>query len=167
MSLFLSPMASKYIIDNLVDIKRIDKLYFSILLFFVSCLIQPILSFFKNIIFLGISESITYSLRGNIFEFILKAEMNFFSQIKQGEIVSRIINDCEMFSGFITNFFVDYVKNILSIMIALLGMFFLSSKLTIVVVAMLGIFIIIINRSSRFFYKVVVNQTKKAWMIYV
>lgn len=160
MSLFLSPMASKYIIDNLVDIKSIDKLSFSILLFFVSCLIQPILSFCKNIIFLGISESITYSLRGNIFEFILNAEINFFSKIKQGEIVSRIMNDCEMFSGFITNFFVDYVKNILSIMIVLLGMFYLSSNLTIVVVAMLGIFIIIINRSSRFFIKLSLTKQK-------
>ena len=153
LSLFMSPIASKYIIDNLTDIKNIENLYFGILLFFITCIIQPIIGFLKDIIFLKISENITYSLRRNLFKSILNAEMDFFFRIKQGEIVSRIINDCEMFSGFITNFFVNYVKNILTIILALSGMFYLSKKITITVVIIISIFITVTSITSRIFIK--------------
>lgn len=146
-------MASKYIIDNLSNIKSMNKLYFSIFLFFLSCIIQPILSFLKDTIFFKISENITYSLRENIFNFLLRSENNLLAEIKQGEITSRIVNDCEMFSNFITNFFVNYAKNILTIIIATLGMMYLSIKITITTILMTSLFIIIINYASKCFIK--------------
>ncbi|KNF07555.1 ABC-type multidrug transport system, ATPase and permease component [Gottschalkia purinilytica] len=127
---FLSPLASKYLIDNVIQVKNITNLYFGIMVFFVISFIQPIVGFFKDVIFLNISENITYDIRNDVFNSVLNSPIDFFSKNKKGEIVSRIINDCQILGEFITNFLVVYIKNILSIIVILIGMFYLSPKIT-------------------------------------
>jgi ABC-type bacteriocin/lantibiotic exporter with double-glycine peptidase domain len=159
-SVSLQPLATKYLIDNVIDNININKLYIGIILFFIICITQPILSFFKDKFFLIVSENITYRIRKNVFNSILHTSINFFSKHKKGEILSRILNDCQSFSDFITNFFVIYIKNLLSILVALISMFYLSYKISILVLIILLFLMFITYKLSNFFKKLSLNKQR-------
>lgn len=149
-TVFVTPMASKYIIDNVMT-KQKHILYYGILIFFVSCILQPILGLLKDYIFLNVSENIIFDIREKVFNSVLYANMEFFSTTKKGQIISRILNDCQAFGDFITNVFIIYIKDILSIIMVLVGMFYLSFKITSISLLMLIGFMLIISKISSSF----------------
>lgn len=150
-SVFITPLASKYIIDNVVNSEQDNNLYNVIFIFFISCILQPVLGLIKDFIFLNISENIIYNIREKMFRCILYAEMKFFLNTKKGEIVSRVLNDCQMFGTFISNIFITYIKDILFIFMIVIGMFYLSFKITIISLSMLILFIFLIKKSGKVF----------------
>lgn len=142
-AIFISPIVSRYLIDDVMPSKSMYKLTVGIAIFFVGCIGQPVFGYVKNRIFTYVSEKTTVSLRENMFNKMIDAPLSFFDQSNMGAIVSRISNDGRSVSDFITNFFVVFLKNIILIVIILVGMFLLSVKMTAVIVILFGIYFVI------------------------
>ncbi len=150
---FGSPIVSKYLIDEVIPTNTINKLYIGLGIFFIVCVSQPLIGYFKDILFLNITESVTYDIRERLFSKIINAPMKFFDSINKGDIVSRVINDGRSASQFITNFFVIFIKNILMIAVIAIGMLYLSIKLTVIVGVLFLIFFLINWLISKKFNK--------------
>jgi len=142
-AIFLSPIVSKYLIDDVMPSKSMEKLIVGILIFFFGCIGQPVFGYLKNRIFMRVSEKTTVSFRENMFNKVMDAPLKFFDESNMGAIVSRISNDGRSVSEFITNFFVVFLKNIILIVIILAGMFLLSVKMTLFVILLFGIYFFI------------------------
>lgn|GEM_PF-693428 len=125
-----TPMITKYLIDNIILKKTTGNLYLGLGLLFLACIIEPIAGYFKDLIFLNISENITLNIRRRLFLKVINASLKFFSNTKKGEIISRIVNDGRGASEFITNFFVVFLKDIVFVIVAFAGMLYLSVMIT-------------------------------------
>lgn len=150
-SVFASTMVSKYLIDEVIVSKSSTKMLTGMIIFLLGCLGQPVFGYFKNRIFMRISEDIVRDYRVRMFEKVLKAPIQFFENNKNGEVVSRICNDGISVSDFLTNFFVVFVKNIVLIFMILVGMFLMSPMLTGIVAVLYVVYAILNYRMSREF----------------
>ncbi|EJO5347410.1 ABC transporter ATP-binding protein [Clostridium botulinum] len=150
-AVFISPMASRYLIDNVIPSKSITNLKIGILIFFVGCICQPIFGYLKNRVFMRISENITIMFREKMFNKVIDAPMEFFDGCSNGGIVSRISNDGRSVSEFITNFFVVVVKNIVLIIMIIIGMLMLSKEITLMVIFLYVIYFSVNFKISRKF----------------
>lgn len=142
-AIFISPIVSKYLIDDVMPSKSMYKLTVGILIFFFGCIGQPIFGYIKNRIFMKISEKTTVSLRENMFNKMVDAPLTFFDENNMGAIVSRISNDGRSISDFITNFFVVFLKNIVLILIILAGMLLLSARMTLFIIILFSVYFVI------------------------
>ncbi|EJP6473186.1 ABC transporter ATP-binding protein [Clostridium botulinum] len=150
-AIFISPMASRYLVDTVIPSNSINKLKIGILIFFGGCICQPIFGYLKNRVFMGISENITIMFREKMFNKVIDAPMEFFDGGSNGAIVSRISNDGRSVSEFITNFFVVVVKNIVLIIMIIVGMIILSKEITFMVIFLYAIYFFINWKISRKF----------------
>ncbi len=131
---FASPYISKYMIDSVLPSKSYEMLLQGILIFLGVCILQPIVGYFKNTLFIRLSEKISHNLRTEIFESLMKTEYESLHDTQKGILISRILHDTENVGGFITSFFVSTLKNILIIVFIISAMLYLSLSITIVVI---------------------------------
>ncbi|QSF44232.1 ABC transporter ATP-binding protein [Paenibacillus tianjinensis] len=151
LAVFSSPLVSQYLVDEVIPTESMHKLYFGIFLFTLVCVMQPVFGYFKDIIFLHISESITLGIRNTMFEKVIYAPISFFEQAKKGEIISRILSDGRAASDFITNFFVLIIKNLLLIILVIGGMFYISPVITLIILLMVVCFLFLNWKIGRRF----------------
>ncbi|WP_069650317.1 ABC transporter ATP-binding protein [Caloranaerobacter ferrireducens] len=157
---FAAPIVSRYLIDEVLPSNSINKVYYGLAIFFVVCISQPITGYFKNLLFMKISESITFHLRRDMFTRIMYAPLKFFNKAKKGAIVSRIIDDSRNASNFITNLFIVIIKNIILVIIILGGMFYLSITITSIVLVISTLFLIFNFYLSKKFRKISLEVRK-------
>ena len=130
LAVFAAPMVSKYLIDEVLHTNSREKVYYGVGIFFAVCALQPIVGYFKDILFLNITENITFTIRERLFSKVIKAPLKFFDNTNRGDILSRIINDGRGASSFVTNLFVVFIKDVLLIIMILIGMIYLSPIIT-------------------------------------
>lgn len=146
-----APLVSQYLIDVVLKLNSTEKLYAGLGIFFIVCVSQPIVGYFKDILFMNITENVTLKIRQKLFSKIINAPMSFFDVTKKGEILSRIINDGRAVSQFITNIFVVLLKNVITIAVILATMLYKSTTLTLIVIGLFTIFFIVnLTLSKRF-----------------
>lgn len=141
-SVLFAPFVSKYLLDDVLVVKNFNELTLWLLLFLLSCLLQPISGYIKNYVFFDISEKITFSIRQDILSNVLLAPMSFLDKTSKGVIVSRVLNDCQNISEFISNIFSIIIKNIVLFSFALVAMFILSWQISILILFLLGFYMI-------------------------
>ncbi len=134
-TVFLIPKASQYLIDDVIPSNSYDTLYIGVAIFIMICLLQPIIGYFKDKLFLIISETVTYDIRKVIFKNILYSDFEFFSKVKGGDLISIVMNDCRIASDFISKIFANILKNILMIIMIFIEMLMISYKITLSILA--------------------------------
>lgn len=137
-SILFTPFVSKYLLDNVLVVKNFNELPLWLLLFLVSCLLQPISGYIKNHIFFSISEKITFSIRRDMLTNVLHAPMPFLDKTSNGIVISRILNNGQNISEFISNIFVVLIKNAVLLTFALVTMFILSLQISLLIFILLG-----------------------------
>jgi ABC-type multidrug transport system fused ATPase/permease subunit len=150
-AVFAAPIVSKYLIDDVLPSRSKIKLYYGLAIFFLICLLQPFAGYLKDIIFLNISENITYSIRKDLFSKTIQAPLRFFDLTPKGEIMSRVLNDGRSSSEFVTHLFVVVAKNILLLAMILGGMLYLSVSITFAALLTFALFLFINARLGRKF----------------
>ena len=156
----ITPLISQYLIDGVIQNKSINYLMNIIIIFVFICLIQPVIGYFKDIIFLKTSELITYNLREKMVNKILFSSFSFFYDKKKGEIISKILNDCQLIGNFLTDFFVVYITNIVTIVIISIGMLYLSAKMTIIILIFIILIGLYVNKQGRKFKQLSLERQK-------
>lgn len=141
-SILSAPFVSKYLLDNVLVVKNFNELPLWLLLFLFSCLLQPISGYIKNHIFFNISEKITFSIRQDVLSNILLAPMSFLDKTSKGTVISRVLNDCQSISEFISNIFIVVIKNTVLLSFALVAIFILSWQISLLIIVLLGFYMI-------------------------
>lgn len=150
-AIFTSPIVSKYLVDDVMPSHSMQKLWVGILIFFIGCIGQPVFGYLKNRVFMCVSEKTTVLFRKQMFDRVIDAPMEFFDSCNLGAVVSRISNDGRSISEFITNFFVVFLKNMILIIITLIGMLMLSVKMTLIIIVLFGVYFVVNYYMSKKF----------------
>ena len=80
-AVFISPIVSKYLVDEVIPCNSIGKLTIGIGIFFVGCMCQPIFGYLKNIVFMKVSQNITLLLREKMFNNVINTTVDFLINV--------------------------------------------------------------------------------------
>lgn len=113
--------------------------------------LQMIFSFMRIFLFTHVGENALANLRKDIYGRLIRMPMMFFSQRRVGELVSRMTADVSQIQDALTVILAELIRGILTLIVGLGLIFYLSTKLALL---MLSVVPIIIFLAARFGKKI-------------
>lgn len=135
-SVFLTPIASEYLIDHIMKKTIKSDIEKGLVIFFLICISQPVFLYIKSRIYLHVSEQMVYDLRAQTYFAVMGKQYLFFEKNSKGEVLSRLTNDIRLISDFLTNEFANFIKDIAVIILVFIGMMLQSFEITILIFLM-------------------------------
>ena len=152
------PLALRYTTDELG--KANPSLSFVINLtvgWFVLSVISQVIIYFESMILQKTGQRIVYKLRMEVFEHIENMSQNQFNIMPVGSLVTRVANYTTSMSDLFTNVVVSLLRNVLTIVGVYAIMFFLSWKLSLLLLA----FVAVVFIASFIFRKIITKIWRK------
>ena len=152
------PLALRYTTDELG--KANPSLSFVINLtvgWFILSVISQIIIYFESMILQKTGQRIVYKLRMEVFEHIENMSQNQFNIMPVGSLVTRVANYTTSMSDLFTNVVVSLLRNVLTIVGVYAIMFFLSWKLSLLLLA----FVAVVFIASFIFRKIITKIWRK------
>ncbi|WP_411842276.1 ABC transporter ATP-binding protein [Salinicoccus sp. HZC-1] len=135
----LLPLLIKYVIDSIILAEgltvddRVNMLIRILLIFsFIFVIIRPPVEYFRQYLAQWTSNKILYDIRKKMYGHLQMLSAKFYSNSKVGEIISRVINDVEQTKDFIMTGLMNVWLDLVTIIIALVIMFYMNGELTLV-----------------------------------
>lgn len=149
------PLILKYVIDdiigaeNLTSAEKITNLTWLMgIVFIIFILLRPPIEYYRQYFAQWTSSKILYDIRDQLFSHIQKLSLKFYSNRKSGEIISRVIHDVEQTKSFIITGLMNVWLDMFTIVVAIIIMFTMNVKLTIVAIVLLPFY----GFSIKYFY---------------
>ncbi|WP_414053297.1 ABC transporter ATP-binding protein [Macrococcus equi] len=135
----LIPLLIKYVIDDVIQNgamtieEKKSALMNAILIFgFIFVVIRPPVEYYRQYLAQWTSNKILYDIRKKLYKHLQNLSVRFYSNNKVGEVISRVINDVESTKDFIVTGLMNVWLDLVTIIIALIIMFTMSVKLTLI-----------------------------------
>ena len=145
----LIPLILRDLIDNVIPSGNIEQL----VLLAIGLLVIPALSGLFRVgqrkLSAQIGEGVTYDLRMAIYAHLQRMSLQFFTNTKVGELISRLNNDVLGAQDAISTTIVDIATNLIQTVAVLTVMLYLEWHLTLISVIILPLFIMVSRRLAR------------------
>jgi ATP-binding cassette, subfamily B, putative efflux pump len=149
------PLILKYVIDDIIDAKHLtdaEKIsnltWLMAIVFLIFIVLRPPIEYYRQYFAQWTSSKILYDIRDQLFSHIQKLSLKFYSNRKSGEIISRVIHDVEQTKSFIITGLMNVWLDMFTIVVAIIIMFTMNVKLTIVAILLLPFY----GFSIKYFY---------------
>ncbi|WP_297420173.1 ABC transporter ATP-binding protein [Clostridium sp.] len=141
-----------YIIGHIMDAilinsKSYNEFYIYIFIIFVLYILRYIISIISKYLFAKVNNSIVNELKYSVIDKVIDLPMSYLSNTEKGYIQSRI-SECNSVGGIFSPSFIGVFLNIIDAILALISMFALNYKLTIIVLILTPIFFFTTKASS-------------------
>jgi subfamily B ATP-binding cassette protein MsbA len=137
---FVVPATSKYLIDEVLGKHRHDLLPLLAIAAGVATIIQATTSFaLSQILGVAAQRAIT-EMRKNVEQHVLRLPVSYFDSTKSGVLISRIMTDAEGIRNIVGTGLVQLIGGIFTALLALIVLFYLNWKLTLITMITLAIF---------------------------
>ena len=138
----ISPLILRRLIDHTLPARDLHEL----LLLTIGLLFIPLLTgslnVFQRQINARVGEGVTYDLRVNLFSYLQRMSLGFFTHTKIGELMSRLNNDVQGAQSAISNTFVSIVSSLIQALVVASVMFVLEWRLTLISIAILPLLLL-------------------------
>jgi ABC transporter fused permease/ATP-binding protein len=146
----------KYL-GELVDATNTDKIFENIeeisLILIGILLIQAVVSFFRVVLFVNVTEKTLASLRQATYQHLIKLPITFFNQKRVGELNSRISADISLLQETFTTTLAEFIRQLVIIFGGIAILLYTSPKLTLFMLAIVPVVVIIAVFFGRFIRK--------------
>ncbi len=143
---------SEAIFDN---IRQISLILIGILI------AQAIVSFFRVVLFINVTEKTLASLRQATYQHLIKLPITFFNQKRVGELNSRISSDISLLQETFTTTLAEFIRQLVIIFGGIAILLFTSPQLTFFMLAIVPVFVIIAVVFGRFIRRFSKEAQKK------
>lgn len=159
-SFMLSPIIDDYIVPMIENPKNND--YFNglitqLIYLICSAILGSIFTYFQYKTMAKVASYTVKDMRQDLFDKIEKLPVRFFDKHEHGELMSRITNDLDNVTMALNTCLDNIVSSILNIIIALIVMFTIDKKLTIISFVTIPVVI--------FVSKIITDHTKKQYVV--
>ena len=96
-----------------------------------------------------VGQGLIFDMRTKIFAHVQKMSLAFFTRVQTGALVSRLNNDVQGAQDAFTNILSTVIGNLISVIVQLVVMLFLSAKITIIALILLPVFILPARRIGQ------------------
>lgn len=156
------PLLSKYLIDNVIEIKNLKTLNIIGLALIFIILIQSISSFLQRFFTVNFRAKIIFNFKKLLFEHLQNLDIEFFREKETGYLLSRINSDVESLRGLLADTILNIIKDFLTFLIGVIFALYLHLKLGIISISILSFYIL----SMVIFNKRIRNISKELWESY-
>lgn len=159
----LIPLILKYVIDHIIqgDMSQADKtsqlFWLMGISFTIFLLLRPPIEYIRQYLAQLVSSKILYDIRNKIFDHLQRLSLNFYSNTKTGEIISRVINDVEQTKDFVITGLMNVWLDLVTIVIAIIIMSTMDVKLTIVSIILFPLY----GFAVKYFYAKLRDLTRQ------
>lgn len=101
--------------------------------------LQALFSFFRILLFARVTENTLCDIRESAFRSLVSAPVNFFHRHKVGELTSRIAADINLLQTTFNTTIAEFVRQTITIIIGIAALFWLSPKLSMIMLAIVPI----------------------------
>ena len=150
----LANLAFPKYLGDLVDAVNADEIFDkidSISLILIGILIaQAIVSFFRVVIFVNVTQKTLANLRQATYEQLIKLPIGFFSRKRVGELNSRISSDISLLQETFTTTLAEFIRQIIVIFGGITILLVTSTKLTLFMLMVVPVVMVIAVFFGRF-----------------
>ena len=141
------PYSSKYLIDDVLGKQHIKLLGQLVLIVLSATVVQAVTSFALTQLLSKAAQRLIAEMRRNVQEHIGRLPLPYYDANKTGTLVSRIMSDVEGVRNLIGTGLVEFTGGLLTAVLALILMLRISPVMTLVTVASLGAFSVVLYRA--------------------
>lgn len=144
-----STMAFPYLLKELIDsINNPQTTFFrtatGIAIIMIGLLTaQMIISYMRVYLFTSVGENALADMRKDIYKRMITMPMEFFAQRRVGELSSRISADVSQIQDTVTTTFAEILRGVLTLLIGMGLLLYISPKLTLVMLSVVPVIVII------------------------
>jgi len=155
----VNPLILRALIDNGILKKDADLVVWLAILVAVLALFDGALALTERRISAYIGESLIYDMRSKVFRHIQRMPLAFFTRTQTGALVSRLNNDVIGAQQAFTDLLSNVVGNLVTVIIVILAMFFLSWQITLAALLLVPLFLV----PARFVGQRIGSLTKEGY----
>ena len=146
---FVTPIASKYLIDDVIAKKDVEMLKLLVIGVIIAILVQAITSFLLTKILSVQAQFMISELRADVQKKVLSLPIRFFDNTKSGNLVSRIMTDVEGVRNLIGTGLVQLVGGTVTAVVSLILLLGISPMMTLFTFVPLTIFAVIALKAFK------------------
>jgi ATP-binding cassette subfamily B protein len=155
----VNPLILRSLIDNGILKKDADLVIWLAILVAVLALADGALALTERRISAYLGESLIYDMRSKVFRHIQRMPLAFFTRTQTGALVSRLNNDVIGAQQAFTDLLSNVVGNLVTVVIVVIAMFFLSWQITLAALLLVPLFLV----PSRFVGQRIGALTKEGY----
>jgi ATP-binding cassette subfamily B protein len=145
----LNPLIYRDIINRGILPKNAHVVVELAVLVAILAIFDALLSLGQRFISSTVGEGLIYDMRTRVFSHIQRMPIAFFTRTQTGALISRLNNDVQGAQQAFTNTLSSVVSNLLTVMLTVATMAFLSWPITLVALALLPVFLLPARRIGR------------------
>lgn len=145
----VNPLIYKDIINRGIIPKNVNVVVELAFLVAGLAIADALLSLVQRYISAKVGEGLIYDMRTKVFTHIQRMPLAFFTRTQTGALISRLNNDVQGAQQAFTNTLSSIVSNLLTVMLTIATMAFLSWPITLVALALLPVFLLPARRIGR------------------
>src|SRR6056297_1493113 len=156
------PYLSKVAIDEMIIPGNMTDLHLILAGFAGAYAIFWIASYWGRYLSVKLGQRVVASIRKDLFQHVISLSMDFYTERKTGEIMSRLTNDINTLSDFISSGIVNLVSDVITLAGIIVVMFLLNVQLAWIVLITIPVIFagtLLIGRQMRKAYKKVREKT--------
>ncbi len=156
------PYLSKVAIDSYIIPKNANGLHLILAAFVASYAIFWAASYWGSYLSIKLGQRVVANIRKDLFAHVTSLSLDFYSENKTGEIMSRLTNDINTLSDFISSGIVNLLSDIITLVGIVVLMLLMNVKLALVVLITIPIILVgtlLIGRHMRKAYAKVREKT--------
>jgi ABC-type bacteriocin/lantibiotic exporter with double-glycine peptidase domain len=111
--------------------------------------IQMVFSFMRVFLFTSVGELALADMRKDVYRRVIRMPMEFFAQRRVGELSNRVSADLSQIQDAVSSVLAEVLRGILTLLIGIGLIFFISPKLTLLMLAVVPVLIILAVGFSR------------------
>lgn len=157
---FVAPIASRYLIDDVIVNKDVDMLKYLVAGVMLAILVQAVTSFLLTKILSVQAQYLISELRAQVQKKVLALPVRFFDNAKSGALVSRIMSDVEGVRNLIGTGLVQLVGGIITAVVSVTLLMKISVSMTLFTFIPLTIFAIIALKAFKIIRPIFRNRGK-------
>ncbi|MDR3665012.1 MAG: ABC transporter transmembrane domain-containing protein, partial [Mycobacterium sp.] len=138
----VNPLILRDLIDNGILKKNSSLVIGLAILVAVLALVDAALGLTERRISAYIGESLIYDMRSKVFRHIQRMPLAFFTRTQTGALVSRLNNDVIGAQQAFTDLLSNVVGNLVTVVIVIAAMFFLSWQITLAALILVPLFLV-------------------------
>lgn len=148
----VTPLLLKYAIDDFIPNKNVEKLAIACIMFLAIIIISSISMKYRIRWMTSIGQNIIADIRKDLFVHIQKLPFTYFDSRPHGKILVRVVNYVNALSNLLSNGLINLIIDCFTFIVALIIMYSLHWKLSLVVTAFVpvaGILVLTIKTKQR------------------
>lgn len=116
-------------------------------------IVQMVISYMRIYFFTYVGEHAVADMRQDIYKRVIMMSMDFFATRRVGELSSRITADVSQIQDAVTSVFAELLRGLLTIIIGITFILYISPKMTLLMLSVLPVIIVIALVFSKFIRK--------------